>query len=708
LGIARYLTGLACGAVAFVPLYFGIRALRRRYFAYLTAPDAVLVEVTVFLGVVLLEAELLGSVGLFRLPALVIAYAGTGVALLLYLRTTAEETPAAAERPSSYPRAPRTDQLVACVAVAVVAGQWAVRTVDSMRRGMVATADTVWYHMPVAARFVETGWTSHLHYVDDSSLTAFYPSASELPHAIGIAFMRSDVVSPLVNLAWLAMALLAGWSVGARFGVAPVTLLGTAIMVALPEIWLDNAGSAYNDVVGIALLLTTLALLLQLEPTAGERGWRSPLLLCAGLAAGLSLGTKFTLLPPIGVLTVALVIVAARGARRRVTAVWIGGVALGGAYWYLRNAIVVGNPLPTLKLGIGPIHLPHVPYDLAEPISDHLFDGSAWRDYFLPGLSHAFGPAWWAVVFISVAGFVLGVVSTSDRIVKAAAVTGAVSFVAYIVTPQSLGYGANLFGFEVNVRYFVSALVLGTSVLPIAATRFGRRGTKAVLVAYGAIFVATQFDKTIWPNAQPPLIANPTVGHMPRVVGVTVAVLLLVGGIVLWARHFRLPRTAPRAAVVTGAVVLVVALVVGGYAITDNYQRHRYTTGPLPANVSRWARQIHDARIAVVGTVLQYPLYGTDITNRVQYVAKRGPDHDSAPFTDCAGWRRALNSGRYDYVVVASKNFPFPFGANRRVAEAEWTRDPAVRVVTTTSLHNGARIIVFALDGPLDPSSCPA
>ena len=54
-----------------------------------------------------------------------------------------------------------------------------------------------------------------------------------------------------------------------------------------------------------------------------------------------------------------------------------------------------------------------------------------------------------------------------------------------------------------------------------------------------------------------------------------------------------------------------------------------------------WAlfRTVHDARVGVVGTFggfFAYPLYGVDDSNRVQYVAARGPHGSFTPIASCA------------------------------------------------------------------------
>ncbi len=496
MGIGRYLIGAVCGGAAFAPLALGARSLRRRYFPHLFGAPAVLAEIVIGLALVVCVSELLGSVGLFRLAPIVAAFACSGVvAWRLAGSATIDPSPDATER-KNVVQLGRSERWAALGAIAVVAAEWTTRAADSLQHGMGATADTLWYHMPVAARFVETGWTSRLHFSDGNSLTVFYPATSELVHALGIMFVGNDVLSPLLNLFWLALALLAAWCIGRPFGVAPLTVMGIAAVLATPELVLDDAGSALNDVVGVALLLAAVALLVDAK-ASDDRALRQGPFVCAALAAGLALGTKFTLIPAVGALSIAALCLPPRGKRARQAGLWGAAVALTGGYWYLRNLVATGNPLPSLRLGVGPVRLPSLPFLGASRVADYMFDHDAWNTYLLPGLREALGPAWWAVLLLAGVGCALGAAFGRSRVVRVVAVVGLASFVAFLYSPQILGIGRAPIYFVVNVRYVAPALIVGIAILTIVTPRFGRLGVLALLGAFGAVLVATQFDRSI-------------------------------------------------------------------------------------------------------------------------------------------------------------------------------------------------------------------
>lgn len=705
MGVGRYLIGVVCVGVAFTPLALGARAVRRRHLPGLNGAPAVLAEIIIALAFIVCASELLGSVGLFRLVPIVIAFAGSGVAACRLAGRRTIDRSRGAER-TNIVHLDGWERWAALGAVALVAAEWTIRVADSLERGMTATADTLWYHMPVAARFVQTGWTPWLHFADGNSLTVFYPATSELLHALGILFVGNDVLSPLLNLFWLALALLAAWCIGRPFGAAPLSLIGIAVVLATPELVLDDAGSALNDVVGLALLLSAVALLVAAtasddrEPRHATQG----AFVCAALAAGLALGTKYTLIPAVGSLSVATLWLQPRGKRARQAGLWAGAIALTGGYWYVRNLVATGNPLPSLKLGIGPVHLPSIPFPGASRVADYMFDRHDWSGYLLPGLREALGPGWWAVLLLAGVGCALGALLGRSRVVRVVAVVGLASFVAFLYSPQILGIGrARPIYFVVNVRYVAPALVVGIAILPVVASRFGRPARLALLVAFGAVLVASQFDRAIWHNSGT-FISQATVGSSPRVWGVVIGAVIVVAGVALRPVARRMRQS--RAYSLRAACVVLAALLAVGFPLEQSYLSNRYKNPPVMPRIDRWARATHHARIAIVDFFAQYPLYGTDLSNYVQYVAHRGRNRQSSRITSCAAWRQAINDGRYDYVVASNPGFPFP--SRQPALEANWTRsDPAANLLITESI-NGAHVWLFRIDGKLDPAGCPA
>ena len=105
----------------------------------------------------------------------------------------------------------------------VVVAHWAEPTQEAMDTGMYYQ-DTTWYHMSFSGRFAQTGEVGPLHLTDPLKLTAwYYPQNSELLHAIPMVALDNDFLSPLINLGWLALSLLAALCIGRPYAVGAAT-----------------------------------------------------------------------------------------------------------------------------------------------------------------------------------------------------------------------------------------------------------------------------------------------------------------------------------------------------------------------------------------------------------------------------------------------------------------------------------------------------
>src|SRR4029453_12668450 len=119
------------------------------------------------------------------------------------------------------------------VVTAGVAAGWMVRTLASLAGGM-DRADTLWYHMPLAAKFVQTGHLGSIYHFDPIFFASFYPANSEVVHAVGILSFGRDIVSPVLNLGWLAVGLLASYCIGLPYGGGPQSLTGGSVGPGAP------------------------------------------------------------------------------------------------------------------------------------------------------------------------------------------------------------------------------------------------------------------------------------------------------------------------------------------------------------------------------------------------------------------------------------------------------------------------------------------
>lgn len=260
-----------------------------------------------------------------------------------------------------------------------------------------------------------------------------------------------------------------------------------------------------------------------------------------------------------------------------------------------------------------------------------------------------------------------------------------VSLAAYLITPETAaGPAGNPLGFAFNLRYLAPALTLCLVVAPLAPPLTSPRVRTAVVIGLAALLAATVAQPRLWP------------AHTVAAIAIGAAALLL------------LALTRVRLALAAAAV----ALLIGGYPLQNHYLRGRYVYHPNVSSLAPvWAmfRTVHDARVGVVGTFggfFAYPLTGLDLSNRVQYIADRGPHGSFTPITTCARWRAQVNHEHLKYLITTPARDPWHPRVLSPSPETNWTgSDPAAQPVYREHAL-GQPIVVYRIRGPLNPATC--
>jgi hypothetical protein len=608
--------------------------------------------------------------------------------------------------------------LVTWAVIALVFAHWGLTTKDALDRG-IFNFDSLWYHMPFAADIAQSHSVTGLHYTETVFTNWLYPQNSELLHAVGILLAHRDTLSLFVNFAFLAIAFLAAWCIGRPFGRGHLTVVAAAIVLECHTLVVREPGAAKNDLVAAALLLAAVAILVnawfasrardpdQDEGGALPVGWP---LAAAGLAVGLAVGTKSTAVAMAAGLTLAVLFLAPAGRRWAAAGWWLVPALLGGSYWYLRNLIVAGNPLPQAT-SLGPISLPH-PERLQEGRPDfsivhYATDTGVWREYFAPGLHQAFGVLWPVVIAAAVAGGLLALFRARDSVIRWIGAVALLGLLAYLFTPLSAaGAEGAPVGFGINIRYAIPPLLLGLTLLPLALPVDGpqtdayrrksahRRWGWGALTALVLVLGVTDRSDAV--------MRDPA-----RVFGLALALLVVVvpAGLLLVRA-----RGTSRGVLLGGFAALLLLIATLGYPLQRHYLRDRFGPGSeIPGlqldSAYLWARDKSDQRIGLAGTTagfLQYGFFGTDLSNRVVYLGEKGPHGAFNAIPTCAGFRTAVNAADLDYLVTSPfLNF---IHTDDPVSSPEtgWlSGDPAVK-----PFLKGGPVTVWRVDDRLDPSAC--
>jgi hypothetical protein len=390
------------------------------------------------------------------------------------------------------------------------------------------------------------------------------------------------------------------------------------------------------------------------------------------LAAGLAAGTKLNFLLPGAVLVLGIAFVSRGGRRGRTFVASLLAAAAGGGYWYLRNLAHAGNPLPWVH-HLGPVSLPSPGQSLggreAHSVLGYLSDGGIWSEWFLPGLHSAFWIVWPLLGLAALAGLLFSLVPARgsfrtagvrkeprDVALVVAGLVGLASALAWLVAPTSAsGPDGMPRGFESGLRYLAPALILGLALLPTAAVLRRR------LLSLGA-----------WQSSSAPSTEKLNRNRW--------------GSAGAWAL----------------AALGVVVMIAVGYPVQRHSLRSRYSdptfTAPGLNAAFAWARDVSGARIATTST-RQYPLFGTDLTNHVQYLGTERPHGGFEAPTTCRTYRRLLNQGHYDYVVTTRDRLepgkpPYP-------PTTVWTKSRQ-----TTLVLKKRPTAIFRIHGKLNPSEC--
>jgi hypothetical protein len=229
----------------------------------------------------------------------------------------------------------------------------------ALARGLLSVPtswDGLTYHLFYPTRYLQQASLQPVPFGQPHDQSALYPADGEAMHAFTMAFVRSDLLVAATMVAWTGIFGLAVAALARREGAGAGSAAAAGALAATLPALLSRAGSSYVEpVLDAALVAAVLFARRAMDEPEASRS----LALLAGLAAGLAAGTKYTAVPTVALLGGALALAWAWTRTRRAGAaagLFAAATAALGGGWYLRNALLVGNPFyPTPWMG-----LPHL------------------------------------------------------------------------------------------------------------------------------------------------------------------------------------------------------------------------------------------------------------------------------------------------------------------------------------------------------------
>jgi hypothetical protein len=698
--------------------------LRRWIVPEFSGALARLADAVLAVALLVVSLEILGTLSILTLGWTIVFCVGVGLGAAALGRARA---PRDGERLEV--AAPRVEMIALWIAIGVASftvAEWTFPSQSSLDFGMFG-GDTTWYHMPFAAGIAQTHSTIHLHFTDPLRLAAwFYPQSSELVHAAGIVLFESDWLSPLINLFWLAIALLAAWCIGRPYKVGPATLVAAAIVLDAGVMIETQPGEGRNDIMGLAFLLAFAAFLInghqRRAPAAGavqdapERDVplldKGPLVM-AGIAAGLAASVKTTFLVPVVAITLGVIVFSGRG--RRWTTAWVMGLPMlvVGGYWYLRAAIKTGgNPIPITKFG--PLHLPTPDQMPLDPrprfaVAHYITDPTIYRRWFFPELDNAFGPLWPLILIIAVATAVYIAWRSRNKILRVVAVAALLTAVVYVFTPlTAAGQEGAPTGFFTNTRYLTPGLVLAMAMLPLARPlRAPDARARLTLFFLTAVYAITVLTTPRWFTT-----------YILGTIFLTLALVWAPAGLTLLRTRGEVSRGFVAG---TAALVVLLAVVLGRAQQVQYAEQHYGDPLPFlgeggPREAYEFTQKLEDEKIGIIGSSEiifgQYGFYGNDVSNSVEFIGRKGPNGANRLPTSCRQLRRLVNEGGYDYLVMSQYSEDIgPYNAGvpnpYQFPIYAWVKnDPALEQVVEEPTIVPEPDYVFKVNGKLNPAAC--
>jgi hypothetical protein len=543
--------------------------------------------------------------------------------------------------------------------------------------------DALTFHLPDVASWMRSGSLWQIDQFVPGQAHGNYPNNGDVLFLLLVLPFKSTLLVRAAMLPYLALTGIAVFAIGRELGASrPFAVTYGAALCAIPSIAWPTLIDTGTDTVMLFGFATGIQLLLRHART----GFRFELLV-AGLALGISFGTKWYAVPDVVVVlvvwAVSSLLTGERVARVARRGLWLLGLTLSlGGFWLLRNLVESGDPFFPAKIAPLGVTLFDAPPDLVQQlggftVGDYLLEPHVLGTYIVPALRDALQLiglliAGSALVAAAVAAWELRPgtrrpPAAAQAPVVALAVTAVLLAIVYVFTPDTALGPLNLpVQAEANVRYLMPALIAGA---PLAAWLCTRLGTLGLVVQLAAVVLAVKALTRVYPDHQGFAVA--------------LAAIAFVVGVAWWALRQRSPTPRVSGWLRPAAIyaLLLLALVAGAFPARSRFTYRTYAAADQTLSwLLAHAPSGHAVGLANVWSNAGFspilPAFGPRLGNRVGYV---GPfvRHLLGQYPTEASFDEGLKRGRYDLLVIGL-GFPDP---QPRVPDETWAQAAGYRAV---------------------------
>lgn len=572
----------------------------------------------------------------------------------------------AAQEPNRGVQSGRWEWLLAGVSC-VFAGAYVLAFLRVNRSVAVSDIDSTAFHLPVVARWIETGSVWRLDDFVYGWGFGAYPQTGNLLQTAVVLPWHDDFLLRAVGPVFLLLCAVGAYALATEIGARRAPAAAFAALVPMvPAAVGPGLANGQTDAIMAAGFIGGILFLARHARTA-----RREELLLAGVGFGIAFGTKWY--GPPEVLVVLLVwlvarLLARRGARRPLYDVVLvaGGVAVVGGFWLVRNLVEAGNPVFPKQVGAFGLTIfngtPSVSDIAGGAILDYATEWGVLRNFVWPQVVTNFSLAGALLIGGVVLAVVLAMLGRARGALTLA--VGALAVLAvYTALPlTAMGLeGEPLIG--PAARYAIPGLLMAAAASAWAVSRWRPTVIAAeILVLAGLAHAVSRYDELSTQYA--------------AVTSRQVAVTILGLGVVAAIAVALLRRRPPMRRLAVAAVLLAIASAVAGRKIQTDFDAVRYQGAGEPFD---WiaAHSGDGIRVALAGSTARSPhsspylAFGPRLRNSVEYVGERREHLLVRAPRD--RFRERLAAGGYQVLLVGK------VGNTRR--EVVWARADGWTVV---------------------------